>query len=68
MTQRLYSIEQASRYLGGVSPHTLRKRVQTGDVTVTRLGKRTMLSQEELDRISREGLPLRKADGSRSNS
>lgn len=59
---RLYSIEQASRYLGDVSPHTLRKRVQTGDVIVTRLGKRTMLSQEELDRISREGLPLRRTN------
>jgi hypothetical protein len=59
--QRLYSVEQASEYLGGVSPHSLRKRIQSGDIIVTRLGKRTMLPQAELDRIVREGLPLRQA-------
>jgi excisionase family DNA binding protein len=64
--QRLYNVEQASEYLGGVSPHTLRKKIQRGEVRIVRLGRRTMIAQEEIDRISRQGWsPLRhvKAEG-----
>jgi len=61
-SQRLYNVEQAGEYLGGVSPHTVRKKIQSGEVKVVRLGRRTMVSQEELDRISRHGWsPLRQS-------
>jgi excisionase family DNA binding protein len=53
--QVLYNVEQASEYLGGISPHTMRKKIQNGEVRVIRLGRRTMIPQAEIDRISRQG-------------
>jgi hypothetical protein len=53
----LFSIEEAGRLLGGTSPWTLRKQISRGNIRVTRLGRRVFLDENELSRISRNGLP-----------
>jgi hypothetical protein len=54
---QLFSVEEAGRLLGGISPWTLRKHISRGNVRVTRLGRRVFLDEEEMSRIVREGLP-----------
>jgi excisionase family DNA binding protein len=53
--QALYNVEQAAMFLGGISPHTIRKKIQRGEIRVIHLGRRTMIAQAEVDRISRHG-------------
>jgi hypothetical protein len=55
--QVLFSVKDSARLLGGLSPWTLRKHAQRGNIRVVRLGLRVLLDSEELDRIRREGLP-----------
>ena len=55
--QRLFSVEEASGVLGGISPWTIRKHIQYGNVKVTRIGRRVFLAAEEVERIRRDGLP-----------
>jgi len=57
MNQQLFSIDEAGRVLGGISPWTLRKHIAAGSVKVTRIGRRVLLPAEELECIRREGLP-----------
>ena len=54
---QLFSVEEAGRVLGGISPWTLRKHIAIGNVKVTRIGRRVFLDAEELERVRREGLP-----------
>lgn len=54
---QLFSLEEAGRRLGGISPWTLRKHIAVGNVKVTRIGRRVFLAAEELERIRRDGLP-----------
>jgi hypothetical protein len=54
---RLFSVDEAGRVLGGISPWTLRKHIAVGNVKVTRIGRRVFLDAEELERIRRDGLP-----------
>ena len=54
---QLFSVEEAGRLLGGISPWTLRKHVAVGNVKVTRIGRRVFLTAEEVEHIRREGLP-----------
>jgi hypothetical protein len=54
---QLFSVDEAGRVLGGISPWTLRKHIAVGNVRVTRIGRRVFLPIEELDRIQQEGLP-----------
>jgi hypothetical protein len=54
---RLFSVDDAGRVLGGISPWTLRKHITIGNVKVTRIGRRVFLDAGELDRIRRDGLP-----------
>jgi hypothetical protein len=54
---RLFSVDEAGRVLGGISPWTLRKHIAIGNVKVTRIGRRVFLDVEEVERIGREGLP-----------
>lgn len=63
--QHLYSFEEASRELGGVSTWTLRKHAGQGSLKVTRVGRRVFLNAEEIARIGREGLPSLTAAPSR---
>ena len=57
MAMRLYSLEDASRELGGISVWTLRKHAARGSLVVTRIGRRVFVGAEELARVQREGLP-----------
>ena len=54
---KLFSLDAAAQLLGGISVWTLRKAIQHGHVQVVRMGRRVMLSPDEVDRIAREGLP-----------
>jgi Helix-turn-helix domain len=54
---QLFSVEEAGRLLGGISPWTLRKHVAAGNVKVTRIGRRVFITTEEFERIRRDGLP-----------
>jgi len=54
---QLFSVEEAGRLLGGISPWTLRKHIAVGNVKVTRIGRRVFLDAEEVECIRREGLP-----------
>jgi hypothetical protein len=54
---QLFSVEEAGRLLGGISPWTLRKHVAAHNVKVTRIGRRVLLTTEEVERIRRDGLP-----------
>lgn len=54
---QLFSLEESGRLLGGISPWTLRKHIAVGNVKVTRIGRRVLLTAEEIERIRREGLP-----------
>jgi len=40
-----------------MSHWTLRKHIAQGNVTATRIGRRKLLRNEEIERIRREGLP-----------
>ncbi len=53
----LLSLDKAADALGGISIWTLRKHIAVGNVKVTRIGRRVLLTAEEVERIRREGLP-----------
>jgi hypothetical protein len=53
----LFSVDEAARVLGRISPWTLRKHIAVGNVKVSRIGRRVFLDAEELERIRRNGLP-----------
>jgi hypothetical protein len=60
----LYSIVEAARMLGGISPWTLRKHIASkgsagsaGRIRVVRLGRRVFLDESEIARLERDGLP-----------
>jgi hypothetical protein len=57
MDQHLYSFQDAARKLGNVSVYTIHKHAAQSSVKVTRIGRRVFLSADELERISKEGLP-----------
>jgi hypothetical protein len=54
---QLFSIDEAGRLLGRISPWTLRKHIAVGNVKVTRIGRRVLLTAEEVERIRQDGLP-----------
>jgi hypothetical protein len=55
--KRLYGLAEAAGVLGGTSIWTLRKHVACGNVKVIRIGRRIFLNEQEIARISSEGLP-----------
>jgi hypothetical protein len=60
-TKELFSLEDASKRLGGCSVWTLRKHQLQGTISVVRIGKRIFLNAQELSRIAKQGLPSLKA-------
>lgn len=56
-TRKLYSLDDASRELGGISIWFLRKAIMRGTLKPTKLGRRVFISAEECARVQREGLP-----------
>lgn len=59
--QELFSLEDASKRLGGCSVWTLRKHQLRGTISVVRIGKRIFLTEATIARIASEGLPSLKA-------
>lgn len=49
--RRLLTVPEARRYLGGISHEYIYVLMRRGDITPTRLGRRTMLDLHELDRF-----------------
>jgi excisionase family DNA binding protein len=65
---QLYDIESAAQKLGGISPWTVRAWLSQGVLQRTKLGRRTMISEQELERFIRRGqLGLAKS-GAKANS
>jgi excisionase family DNA binding protein len=51
---RLYSIEQAAEKLGGISTWTIHSWLSQGRLRRTKIGRRTMISESELERFVEE--------------
>lgn len=51
----LYSIKAAAAKLGGVSPGTIKLWLSQGKLQRTKIGRRTMISEEELQRFRNTG-------------
>ena len=50
-----YSLEDAGKALGGISVKTLHRWEREGKLTMTRLGRRTVVRRAELERVLEEG-------------
>jgi hypothetical protein len=59
----LFSIFDAARELGSISPWTLRKHISQGNVRVIRLGRLVRVPLAEIVRIQQEGLPSLRSRG-----
>ena len=55
--RKLYNLKEFCEALGSISVWTLRKHVAAGSVSVVRIGRRIFLTETELQRICKEGLP-----------
>jgi excisionase family DNA binding protein len=53
--EKLYSIEDAAKQLGGISPHTVVMWFSKGKLQRTKVGRRTMVAESELLRIQNVG-------------
>jgi excisionase family DNA binding protein len=51
----LLSVEEAARRLGGLSPYTIHSWLSSGKLRRTKLGRRTMIRESELERVIAEG-------------
>jgi len=58
----LAGVEDLSRFLGDTSPWTVRKHIAKGNIKVVRIGRRIFVSEDEIRRIQRDGLPPLKED------
>ncbi len=58
--EQLLSIESTAEKLG-ISPWTIRAHLRNHTISATRLGCRVLISQGEIRRIMREGLPSLRA-------
>jgi excisionase family DNA binding protein len=52
--ERLFDVETAAEKLGGISAWTLRGWLSQGKIKKTKVGRRTMIAESELDRFVRE--------------
>jgi len=51
---RLLSIPEAAKYLGGISSWTVRKMLKTGQLGRTKVGSRTMIRESQLQRVIKD--------------
>jgi len=51
----LYSVEDAARYLGGLSKYTIHAWLHAGKLRRTKVGSRTMIRESELQRVIEDG-------------
>jgi excisionase family DNA binding protein len=56
----LNGVNEAATKLS-ISPWTLRAHLRRGNIRAVRCGKRILIHKDELERISRQGLPSLKA-------
>ena len=52
---RLFSVRDAAKYLGGLSVYTISAWLSQGKLRRVKVGSRTMLRQSELDRLISAG-------------
>jgi Helix-turn-helix domain len=50
----LYSVQDAARYLGGVSPYSVNAWLSQGRLLRTKISARTMIRRSELERFIRD--------------
>ena len=53
--EQLYDVGTAAKKLGGVSPWSIRAWLSEGKLQRTKIGRRTMISESELERFVSEG-------------
>ncbi len=51
----LLSIDESAKYLGGISPWTIRSYLSSGRLKRTKVGRRTMIRTSQLDLFARNG-------------
>jgi excisionase family DNA binding protein len=56
MEDKLFSIQDAANYLGGISIWTVRAWLSQGRMNRSKIGARTMIRQSELNKVIRDGL------------
>lgn len=49
--EKLYSVEEAAQKLGGLSPWTIQSWLSQGRLRRTKVGRRTMIAESELERF-----------------
>ena len=54
---KLHTIQSAAEYLGSVSTYSVEKWLSRGRIRRTKVGRRTMIYQSELDRFIRDSNP-----------
>jgi excisionase family DNA binding protein len=52
---RLYPVEDAAQYLGGLSKYTIHAWLSSGKLRRTKVGSRTMIRESELERVIEDG-------------
>jgi excisionase family DNA binding protein len=57
MVDKLLSIEETARSLGGLSTHTIRAWIRNGKMNRTKVGRRTMIRESELSKVIRDEQP-----------
>lgn len=53
--ERLYSVDAAAAFLGGISKWTIRAWLAKGKLRPTKVGARTMIRESELRRVIKDG-------------
>jgi len=53
--EKLLSIDETAKRLGGLSKHTINTWLSKGYIRRTKVGARTMIRESELDRIVNDG-------------
>lgn len=53
MTRLLHPIPEAAEVLGGMSRSTLYEKIANGEITAVKIGRRTYIAHDELERYVR---------------
>jgi excisionase family DNA binding protein len=54
-TDKLYSVEDAATFLGGLSKYTIHAWLSSGKLRRSKVGARTMIRESELERVIEDG-------------
>ena len=52
---KLYSVDEAAKFLGGISKWTIHAWLSQGRLQRTKVGSRTMIRQSELEKVVEDG-------------